>query len=328
MLNFNPLVNMTPKINLPILICLMGCSEEHIGYSEQATPTAAWSIPNGDSAFETGLDTAVLDMTNILPESTALGFGSAMECRANQCWITAPFGLEAELYLLTDQIELIGRFPQGTGISLSQTESQLYLSGQDGIYDSNGQINPIGRTGVISCIEDQCAATVQQGLLLDSLQSSHRPKAIGNDGESWFWQRENGSLQNSQGTISQWSGLEITVIQVIDNALWVGVPQENCVHRFDRRTLDHQEAWCHTAFGFGYSIDLISDSELLIGAPNAFGGKGYVGHWKDGIELWSQSDLDSGTGFGAQVHGFADKIIVGAPNANQGQGCLQLMDWP
>ena len=159
------------------LTWLIGCSAEYIGYSVETDPTAGWSLPNADSAFETGLDTATTHHTRIFPEDTARGFGSAMECSSDQCWITAPFGAEAELYLLDTQIELIERFPQGSATSLSHTNTHLYLNGQDGIYDLEGQMTPIGRTGVISCTEDRCAATIQEGVLIDSIQSSHRPKA-------------------------------------------------------------------------------------------------------------------------------------------------------
>ena len=315
-----------------ILLSLISCQEDKIGFSFQTSPTVDWvtSTPfDSGIPIDSGLDTAQMRAEKIQPFNTALGFGSAMWCETDQCWITAPFGPEAQLYHLETDLTLIQSYPFGVGNQLSLASNSILLNGPDGIYNADGLLAPIGHTGSISCIDAlQCAVTQAEGMITTELYPEDHPKAIVNDGAFWYWQNKNGHLQNNQGLESAWQGSEIHSLQITENTIWAGSPKEGCIHQFNKSNLEQVDSWCSALLGFGYSLLPISQNSILVGAPSAFGGKGYLGFWEEGREVWAQSDLIPGTGFGSQVQVLKDRILISAPNANMGTGLVYIVEWP
>lgn len=306
----------------------LGCTEMSIPESIQTTPTAPWASPLLDTSLDTGVDTGVYSEDIITPQETAFGFGSALTCNDEQCWSTAPFGALSELYTVALQAQLVSEYPTGTGNIMSMVANTPILNGPEGLYDPNGLWTPLGQTGAISCNATQCATVLQTGLVIDGLTIPDRPKAIATDQNIWVWQNDDGQLESQDGVRSDWVGPEVYSMSVIADVLWIGSPQEGCVHRFDLNSLILNSSICTSIHGFGQSIEILNQNELLVGAPNAFGGKGYVGHWKDGTEIWFKEGTIIGESFGTSIKQHQDRLLIGAPSANEGRGLIYEISWP
>ena len=313
---------------LLIPIIGLGCSELSFPESKQTSPTAPWATALPDTSLDTGMDTGDSREDIITPQETALGFGSALICNDEQCWSTAPFGAFSELYSVAQQAQLVAQYPTGTGNIMSLSANTPILNGPEGLYDANGLWAPLGQTGAISCNSTQCATVLQTGLWLNEITTPDRPKAITTDQNHWVWQNDDGQLESQDGVRSDWVGPEVYSMSVAADVLWIGSPQEGCVHRFELNTLSLNSSICNSILGFGQSIEALAPNELLVGAPNAFGGKGYVGHWKDGIEVWFIEGTNIGESFGTSIKRHQDRLLIGAPSAYQGRGLIYEMSWP
>ncbi|MGC6508468.1 MAG: hypothetical protein ACON4U_08640 [Myxococcota bacterium] len=310
-----------------LLVFHTACQETNFPSSSKTTPTADWGILFPDTANDTGHDTGQLDNAVVVPRQSAVGFGNALICGTQYCWASAPFGPNAELYAIDIQAQRTAILPTGTGQSLSLLNEIVVLSGPEGLYLADGLFDGLGQTGVISCGEAKCASVLKSGLWIDEPITEHRPKAIVHHQDQWVWQNENGQIEKSSGEISEWSGPEIQSMSVIDNSVWVGSPHEGCAHRLNIETLELNESWCNGLLSFAYSISVIAENEIFIGAPSALGGKGYVGFWKDGAEIWKSEGRTLGEGFGSALQYHRDKILVGAPSASGGQGLIYMVEW-